>query len=339
VPRELKPFEDIAFSPSANVQAEFVGRGISKIGITLDGTASTGATFYVDAAARLLGLVEIVQGERAMINCEAEDLRLLSAVVSGVEPKDINVQASTRFDSILDLAALWPRGAINAAQEKVFFRGVTGAYSEYAATAPTDWAGTIRTMAETAAFDLSGGFIKPAIRQLRADLGTVDTDKQVRIPFDQAGMMPFIMLRIEDKSANDRVDGLLRRMKVDLETRRASASGEIIRMTYGQARMWLKDRAGWSREDLDRLTGVVVIPLIEPDGSSMVFERGDTVVLHLDNSSAVEGGYTAVGAAAGDRAIITLPIGVPVRGEGAQPGDVVRDVSASSLRALQLGGL
>ena len=327
--QQLKPFQEKDFSASGAYDAEFSGLPISKIGLRFGGTLTgSAATFRTDAAFRLLGTPEINQAENPLIRMAGSSWRLLSAILAGAF--DVHTASATlaHAQAMIDLQAIMPNAMINGADKKVFLRGTFGALADFSGTAPTGCTGKVRAFIESSELDPTKGFLRPRFTESTLALQDSDTNPHT-FKFEQDTVAAFLMIQAWDNSAIDRVDTLIKRLRIDHVGPRGNI--ELHRMTWGQARTWLGKR--FTPEDQARAAGCVCIPLIDRSNpqfnNAVLFRAGDSLTINYDCQAAIEEEFvTAQTAAANDVARATVIGFTPVAGTGDTAAQV-RTISAA----------
>lgn len=328
--QQLKPFQEKDFSASGTYDAEFSGLPISKIGLRFAAALTgTSATVRTDATFRLLGTPEVNQAENPLIRMAGSSWRLLSAILAGkfdyfAAPTSTPCVAQ----AIIDLQALLPNAMINGADKKVFLRGTFGALADYGGTAPTACAGKLRAFVESSELDPTRGFMRPRFTEANHTLQSADTNQQV-FKFEADTVVPMIMIQAWDNTAVDRVDGLVKRVRVDHVGPRGNI--ELHRATWGQLRTWLGRR--FTPEDYARAAGCVAIPLIDRNNpqhnNAVLFRAGDSLTINYDTAATVEEEFTSVTAdGSADYARATVIGFTPVAGTGDTAAQV-RQISAA----------
>lgn len=199
--------------------------------------------------------------------------------------------------------------------------------------APTAITGTLRPWILSSSLDLSAGFRRPKFSQFTVDLSSADADIQRKVDFEQDTLVQGLVIRTFDSSATARVDGLIRRVRVDV-TLGGGGSRELIRATWGQLRSYLVHFRGYSDDDRTASVGIALVPLNDPrntqGGGGFFFRKGDSFTIHLDTSSTAEADFTSVTPAAGDKCVCTILGYTIVRGQGDAGADSdIRQVSAN----------
>jgi hypothetical protein len=335
---EILPFVERAFVSGAQYDTEFSGRPARAIGFSLDATISgSPATALDDDYYRLLGTnLEVVQAGDPIVRMNPRDWRQLAAIISGgFDPYVGGVTGTAKqATALLDFERLMPGSLVNAAGSKVFLRGTYGTAADLASTPPTIDAATFRPFALASSRDPSQGFRRPKIWQATVSLASSSNDIQFKQDLEQDLLLTGVMMRVIDASAaGRRVDGLIRRVRTEV-TIGGSGSRQITDNRWSALRLYTCHGAGFGESDVTNSLGVAMQPLRDPRfptaGQAFFFRAGDSITLHFDTSSTVEGAYGAVTPAAGDEVVLTFVGFSIVSGSGdAGARSEVRTVSAS----------
>jgi hypothetical protein len=307
--QKLKPFTEKDFSAGGNYDQEFSGEPIGKVGFRFAaGLTGAPATVRTDGTFRLLGVPEISQAEQPLIRMRGSSWRLLSAIQSGSFDNYQAPAAATPAlaSAVIDLNGLMPGAMVNGADKKVNFRGTFGATTDYSGTPPGSITGKLRGFVESSENDPTQGFWRPRFTENGWILAPSDLNQQV-FKFEQDTAVVGIMVQAFDSSATDRVDGLIKRIRVDHVG--DYGTQELHRATWGQLRALLCKR--FTPEDAVRSVGCVFIPLIDKRNPSInnavLFRAGDSLTINHDTTASVEEDLTAVVAdGASDLAIATV---------------------------------
>lgn len=320
--QQIKPFQEKAFALSTSYDSEFSGLPVRTIGLRLT-CSITGApvTVRTDGAHRMLGTPEINQAENPLIRMGGAAWRLLSAITRGSFDNYNAPTTATYFEAnaVLDLQKILPTAMINAADKKIFLRGQFGALTDLAASGNTAHAGALRAWTESSDLDPTKGFLRPKISETSFPLNDATDNPQV-FKFEQDTVIPFLMIQAWDNSALDRVDGLIRNIRVD----RVGANGvtELARGRWGHFRSYLGTKANFTAADYAISAGCVIVPLINRRNPQYnyaeVLKAGDSLTVNYDTLSTgtIEESYTAVTAAANDAAKTTIVGFTAVEGTG-----------------------
>lgn len=305
--QELRPFTEKGFTASTQYDTEFTGRAVRGVGFSFDGTTSGTTTAEEDDGMfRLLGTPRVIQDETDLIHMQGPDWRHLAALLSGgYDPYLGGTDGAKHATSIIDFTRLAPNAAINVANSKLFVRGDYQPVVDGFTGGTPAMTGTLRPNAITLGRPAPQGFLRPKFTQRTVNLGTAATDVQDRIRFDQDVRIAGIMVRALD--GKSRVDGLVRRLSVDA-TSGSGGESEIIRQTWGSARLQTCHSAGFSQADADTSNGVIFLPTLDPNGAGGMLQLGvnDSLTLHFDTSSAAEDQYTAITPGGNETAVVTL---------------------------------
>lgn len=332
--QKIKPFTEKDFSVSTNYDTEFSGEPIQKIGIRFAATLTgTSATVRTDATARLLGVPEISQAEQPLIRMRGSSWRLLSAIQSGSFDNYLAPTSTPAlFQAVIDLPSFMPGAMINAADKKVSLRGTFGALTDYAASGTTGCSGKLRGFIESSEQDPTAGFWRPRFVESAYVLANSDLNQQV-FKFEQDTAVVAIMIQAWDSSAVDRVDTLIKKLRVDHVGDLGSV--ELHRLTWGQAKAYLGKR--FTPEDYVRAAGCVMIPLIDRRNpkinNAVLFRAGDSLTINHDCSSTIEEdlGSAVTADGASDLAIATVIGFTRVAGTGDVPVAQQRVISTAAV--------
>lgn len=307
---EIKPFQEKAYAASSQYDLEFTGRTISAVTLrfaaTLTGSA---ATIRDDAAFRVLKTPEIVQDEKSLMRLRAVTLRHLSAILANGYQKHTASATAARASATINFDALVPGSMINAVTKKVSVRGEFSPLADYSGTAPTAISGKLRPFARSSERDPTRGFPRPDFKEATVLIESSSDDIPFTIRFEQDTILPGLLL-IAESATPARTDGLVKKVRVD-EFTKAEGTQERVRLTWGQLRNMLEERAKYTPDDLDASVGVVLIPLIDrrnPQWNYARFYRaGESLTLHLDSQTAsLEEEYTDTVPAAGCKLYVSI---------------------------------
>lgn len=316
--QQIKPFQEKAFTASGSYDTEFSGLPVRSVGVRFTATvAGAAATIRTDAAFKMLGTIEINQAELPLIRMRGSSWRLLSAITRG--SFDFNLASATQLEAnaMIDLQKIMPTAMMNSADKKLFARGIYGALADYSGTAPSGITGTLRAYIESSELDPTRGFLRPRFTESSYPLLSADSNPQV-FKFEQDTVVPFIMVQAYDDSAFDRIDGLIKQIRVD----RVGQGGvtELARGRWGHFRHYLGYKSNFTAVDYSLSAGCVLIPLINRRNAQYnyaeVMRAGDSLTINYDTIATVEETYTSVTAAAPDVAIATIVGFTQVEGTG-----------------------
>jgi hypothetical protein len=311
--REAKRFPEKAFAVSAQYDTEFSTALVEEVGFTYDGTlAAGGAVVPVDDAPfKQLGVLEVNQLQRPIIRMQGRSWRHLSAYLWGGYSKRMAATANGNAfyaTASLPLGRIVPGMMINAKIDKAFVRGQFGVLTDYGPANVTGLASTLRPTVKANPGSTPAQFFAPDISEQSEDIGTVGLITANK-RFDRDLIVPGIMLTQLDASANSRVDGIVRRLRIEL-VNQDGGKREIKSLTWGQAREEHVRAAGFSEADWDSSTGVAMVRLEDPErrgtGGSLMVRQGDSLSIEFDTAATVEAHFTAVAAAAGDTCLVTV---------------------------------
>lgn len=330
--QQIKPFQERSFAAATAYDTEFSGLPVRTIGLRAQGLISGAVTIRTDAAFRMLGTPEINQAELPLIRMRGSSWRLLSAITRGSFDAGLNSATVFEANAVIDLQKIMPTAMINAADKKVFLRGTFGALADYAGTPPA-LNGTNQKLAawvESSELDPTQGFLRPRFTEASYALTHADTNQQV-FKFEQDTVIPFLMIQAWDDSAFDRIDGLIRQIRVE----QVSNGGvtELARGRWGAFRAYLGAKANFTGVDQALAAGCVIIPLVDRSkpqyNYARVLRAGDSLTINYDCTATVEDSYTGVTVASPDAAIATIVGFTQVEGTG-DAQTQLRQVGATS---------
>lgn len=317
---KLKPFQEKAYSASATYDCEFSGLPCSKIGLRFDSAVGGAATAIpTDAAHLMLGTPEINQAEQPLIRMAGQSWRLLSAFQRGSFEVYTASATFAQAHAVIDLSRLMPGAMINGADKKIFLRGQFAPLATFTngGTAPTSLTGTLRPFMESSELDPTAGFMRPRFTESSLPLANAAENQQV-FKFEQDTVVSAIMVQAYHASAVDRVDGLIRSVRIDHVG--ANGQQEVLRARWGTLRTTSAGRAGFDPTNYALAAGAVLIPLIDRGNprfnNALLLRAGDSLTITYDCTTTVEENFTAVVAASPDVARATVIGWTPVSGSG-----------------------
>ena len=296
---------------------------------------------------------ELNQGETPLMRLRPQLLMLLSWYVQGqplqyVQPATLGATSTdvAFFTWFLDFVKMaGPMALVDARQEKVFTRGTFGTSAQYTDAASLDaFSGDLRQwVRSTDRLPRVGGgeyaYLRPHFYEVDIDVSNSSTDVAHVIRFDQDLVVPFLLLvtRDNDKGGGtavatgqpfaSRTDGLVKSIRAEIAT--AGQSGEIARGSWGALKSDTWNRCAYGGHVASSVagalgdpqtvvpTGVVALDLIDENRPELhgarVFQRGESITLHLDTASDVEREFTSVSPATGDQVHVVIPAFAPVR--------------------------
>ncbi|PIQ23428.1 hypothetical protein COW64_24185 [bacterium (Candidatus Blackallbacteria) CG18_big_fil_WC_8_21_14_2_50_49_26] len=336
---ELKRFPETTLAASQDYNTDFSGRVFDTLVLRLDGTVTGGIATITDGAFRALGTPELNQAEEPLIRMRGEDWRHLAALTSGgYGPHSAAVGGAITAFSRIKLSRLVPNMRINATETKVFLRGTSGANNDVVTGNPT-YTSTLRPSVETTDASLSRSWARPRITQSTIDVSTISDNIQHVIRFENPTLVAGIMLRVFQSSTTDRVDGLVRAVKLDV-TKIGSGPRELVSWTrWGTLRHMTTSRAGWHLDDHNTSVGVAFVPTVDRRnqrwGGALLMAAGESITITLDTSATAEADITAVPAGSSDRVYVTIVAAIPVDPAGSGDGPSV--VGARRVAAAPVG--
>lgn len=344
--KENLSLPEAAYAAEASYNQEFNGRAFDELIMQLDANVSASGgtvTPHENGAARLMGVPELIQAENTLIRADAIDLWHGAAFFNGGYPDRVQSGAITtgnNEDQVaqfrLKLPRVIPGMMVNANDQKAFVRGNFGTLASFAGSGGANVsavAGTLRPQVVSTMRDANNGFLRPKITQAEKAIDTVSDAIPYTIHFSQDTVVRGISVRVHDSSTDTDVDGLLRGIRGYVTDKRGS--NDFIRARWGTIRRRTQALAGWTQNDYDRSTGWAFIPFTDEAqpqlGGAHLFKQNDTLTLEFNTSKTVERGYTAVGAASGDKVFVTIWGGTPVAASG-DTGPQLRTVNGGRVR-------
>ena len=284
--------------------------------------ASGAGTNAGDGPFGLIGRVEWVRNGTPIISMHAADLRHLTAFLASAYPEILPASIANPSTFLaqaeLPLEKIMPDAGVDARKVELVVRGRVRGATNLGSTVTSLTSGKIRGGGDT---DESGkkDYFEPSFFQKTIDTSSAGAEltSTHRITND-VEMCAALMLRCFDSSLElsdpntYRSDGMVREIKVTLE-REGQPSKLVKQLTWGEAKLGSTTLAGISAATGQIQTGVVLVPIEDPDnpGSALRLVAGDALNVVVDTLNAVEDEFTALTPAAGDQVVVSFLNFVP----------------------------
>jgi len=286
-------------------------------------TGSGAGTNALDGPFNLLGRIEFARGEEPIIGLHGTDLRHLSAFLQGghaeILPASITTSGSFLAQAELPLDRLISGAAIDARQVQLVGRGRFRGLTNLGTTVTAISTGKLRLSGETTELP-NGDHFEPRFVQSTIDMSATSSDLNTtkRIGND-VELCAGVMIRTYDASLElgdpntSRSDGMIREVRIDLE--RNGETQEIGRWSWAELKQMSTSRWGINAATGQISTGVVFISLDDPNtpelDETLRLQRGDALIVRVDNAATIEDEFTATTPAAGDLAYVSFLNFVP----------------------------
>lgn len=341
--RERKRATPISVAINTDYQAEIPGAFFRSLFLKMSGTAaaSGAGTNALDGPFGLLGRVEWTLGNQPLIGLQGSDIRHLAAFIAGghaeILPPSISNGAAYLAQVELPLDRLVPGGGIDARVQDFVARGRFRGLTNLGTTVTAISTGKLRVSGETDDRGADADHLEPRWSQRAVDTATASAELSTtyRVGNDLE-VLPAIMIRAFDASAelsdpnSARSDGMVREIRVDVE--RNGKTTEVLRLTWGEAKLQSTSRYGVNAASGQISTGVVLLTLDDPAtpqiDDALILRKGDNVVVRLDTAATVEDEFSALTPGAGDLAMVTFLSHIP---KGAGVNRVRRMLAARGL--------
>ncbi len=327
--RQRKRATPVAVAINTDWQADIPAATFRSLFLKMSGTAAASGAGVdaLDGPFGLLGRVEWTLGGQPKIGLQGSDIRHLAAFLCGghaeILPPTISNGAAYLAQVELPLDRLVPGGGIDARIEDFTARGRFRGLTNLGTTVTAISTGKLRISGETDDRGVDGDVLEPLWSQRAIDTSTASAELSTtyRVAND-IEVLPAIMLRTFDASVElsdpntARSDGMVREIRVDVE--RNGRTQEVLRQTWGEAKLQSTSRYGISAATGQISTGVVLLTLDDPAtavNDALVLKRGDSVIVRIDTIATVEDEFTALTPAAGDLCMVTFLSHVP-KGRG-----------------------
>lgn len=319
--RQRKRATPITVAVSTDYQADIPGAFFRSLLCKMSGTAaaSGAGTNALDGPFGLLGRVEWTLGGQPKIGLQGSDIRHLAAFLCGAHaeilPASISNGAAYLAQAELPLDRLVPGGGLDARFEDFVARGRFRGILNLGTTVTAISTGSARFSGETDDRGVDGDHLEPLWSQRSVDTATASAELSTTYRCaNDVEVLPAIMLRTFDASVElsdpntARSDGMVREIRVDVE--RDGKTQEVLRLTWGEAKMQSTSRYGISAATGQIQTGVVLLTLDDPAtaaiNDALVLRRGDAVIVRIDTLATVEPEFTALTPASGDLCWVTF---------------------------------
>ena len=330
--KKFLTFPEKDYTAAGSYNEEFHGNVFDTLIIQHDSNfvASGGTiTSHAKGAIRPLGTPELNQANNTLIRAQAEDLFLGSAFLNGGFPETLLPASITTGNNDdytatmrLKFGRIIPGSMVDASVTKCFLRGNFGELTSVATSASggnvSSATGKLRGAVVTTDRQPKLGFPRPKITAAEVEIGYASSSIPHVIRFEQDTYVRGFAVRAFDDSADADSDGLIRALKVSVTD--GAGQNDVVRARWGHLRKQTAALAGWTPEDQARAAGFVWVSMTDETASALngakLFQAGDSVTFEFDTSSTAEAGYTAVGAASGDKAVIVTWGATPIDPEG-----------------------
>lgn len=353
----LLQFTPVNYAANSNGQLQFKAAAFNELNVRVVGnlSAAVATTLADEVPWPLVGPIALEIGGQQRFRAEAISLFHLSAFYNGGYPHRVHPAAAGTggfysafnlpFGKMMDGAGLDATGLdafLRMTWRPAAYLGTGGSPVVDATTQLQAWVSTVFQKP-------AAGFLEPEWQQATHRVDSSSTSLAHTIDFKKAVLLPGLLLEALDASggagtdASAGVDGLVKKVSVELNRPGRPAETLVKDMPWGQLRFQTVRRGGYSLDDETASVGVVFLPLFERRGGrrrdALFLDAGSSLTITYDTASTVEAGYTNVAAAAGDVVRVLSPGFLPVGDESVAASASLLDRDRLSLaqRALRAG--